>query len=147
MDNLEMMWDSITGMFELAFSPIRDLINDYIIDTINDITGYSFPLGIGSIREMTGLGEIPHLAQGGIVNGPTLALLGDNPSGREAVVPLEKADEMGFGGKGGHTFNITVNAGGITDRTDKRGLAREIGNMIQQEMARNIGGATMRGRY
>jgi len=90
--------------------------------------------------------QIPALAKGGIVNGPTLALLGDNASGKEAVIPLEKAGEMGFGGQGG-TFNITVNASGITDRTDKRALAREIGNMIQQEMARNIGGTTMRGRY
>ena len=25
-------------------------------------------------------------------------MIGDNPSGKEMVVPLEKADEMGFGG-------------------------------------------------
>jgi hypothetical protein len=50
-------------------------------------------------------------------------------------------------GGGGSTFNINVNASGITDRTDKRQLAREIGNMIQQEMSRSIGGTTMRGRY
>lgn len=48
---------------------------------------------------------------------------------------------------GGNTFNITVNAGGITDRTDKRQLAREIGNLIQQEMSRSIGGTTMSGRF
>jgi len=90
--------------------------------------------------------NIPALAKGGIVTGPTLAMIGDNPSGKEAVIPLEKAGDMGFGGQG-NTFNITVNASGITDRTDKRSLAREIGNMIQQEMARNIGGTTMRGRY
>ena len=47
---------------------------------------------------------------------------------------------------GGDTYNITVNAGGITDRTDKRELAREIGNMIQQELARSQGGSTMSGR-
>ena len=52
-----------------------------------------------------------------------------------------------LGGGGGSTFNINVNASGITDRTDKRQLAREIGNMIQQEMSRSIGGTTMRGRY
>ena len=58
----------------------------------------------------------------------------------------------GGGGRGGgggssNNFNITVNASGITDRSDKRQLAREIGNMIQQEMSRSIGGTTMRGRY
>jgi hypothetical protein len=54
---------------------------------------------------------------------------------------------LGGGGGSSNNFNITVNASGITDRTDKRQLAREIGNMIQQEMSRSIGGTTMRGRY
>ena len=55
----------------------------------------------------------------------------------------------GGGGGGGttvsggvsQTFNITVNAGGITDRSDKRALATEIGRMIQEETARAVGGA------
>ena len=85
--------------------------------------------------------NIPMLAKGGIVTKPTLAMIGEG-GGPEAVIPLDKA-----GGMGTQNFNITVNASGITDRTDKRTLAREIGNMIQQEMARNIGGTTMRGRY
>ena len=42
------------------------------------------------------------LAEGGIVTGRTI--LGDNASGTEAVIPLEKAGEMGFGGSG-----LTVN--------------------------------------
>ena len=67
--------------------------------------------------------------------------------GPEAVIPLTQRNNPTGAGMGGNTLNITVNAGGITDRTDKRTLAREIGNMIQQEMARNIGGTTMRGRY
>ena len=53
----------------------------------------------------------------------------------------------GATGGGGTTYNITVNATGITDRTDKRELAREIGNMIQQELARSQGGSTMSGRF
>ena len=84
--------------------------------------------------------QIPKLAKGGIVNSPTLAMIGE--AGPEAVVPLS-GNNAGMGG----TYNITVNAGGITDRTDKRALAREIGNMIQQELSRNTGGNTMRGRY
>ena len=89
--------------------------------------------------------SIPALAKGGIINKPTLAVVGED--GPEAVIPLSQRNNPGGVGMGGGTFNITVNAGGITDRTDKRTLAREIGNMIQQEMARNIGGTTMRGRY
>ena len=89
--------------------------------------------------------KIPALAKGGIVNKPTLAMIGED--GPEAVVPLSQRNNPGGVGMGGGTVNVTVNASGITDRTDKRALAREIGNMIQQEMARNIGGSTMRGRY
>ena len=89
--------------------------------------------------------SIPALAKGGIVNKPTLAMIGED--GPEAVVPLSQRNNPGGAGMGGGTYNITVNAGGITDRTDKRALAREIGNMIQQELARSIGGSTMRGRY
>jgi hypothetical protein len=37
---------------------------------------------------------IPALAQGGITTGPTLSLIGDNPSGREAVIPFERMGEF-----------------------------------------------------
>lgn len=37
-----------------------------------------------------GLSGIPKFAKGGIVTGPTLAMVGDNPSGKEAIIPLEK---------------------------------------------------------
>jgi len=36
------------------------------------------------------------------------------------------------------TFNITMEISGITDRSDKRRLAREIGDMIQEELSRGI---------
>jgi hypothetical protein len=35
-----------------------------------------------------GLSAIPALAKGGITNGPTMAMIGDNPGGREVVSPL-----------------------------------------------------------
>ena len=71
-------------------------------------------------------------------------------SGPEGTFAFNDKDTIVAGtnlGGGGSTFNINVNASGITDRTDKRQLAREIGNMIQQEMSRSIGGTTMQGRY
>ena len=49
------------------------------------------------------LARIPMMAAGGIVNSPTLAMIGE--AGPEAVIPLNK---MGGGSK---TYNITVNAG------------------------------------
>lgn len=47
--------------------------------------------------------KIPMLANGGIVTGPTLALIGE--AGPEAVIPLDRMGSMGGG------MNITVNAG------------------------------------
>jgi hypothetical protein len=49
--------------------------------------------------------NVPKMAQGGIVNRPTLAMIGEK--GPEAVIPLNKAGGMG----GGAVYNITVNAG------------------------------------
>jgi hypothetical protein len=54
------------------------------------------------------MGKI-RLAKGGIVTGPTNALIGE--AGPEAVIPLTGANSVGMGS----TFNITVNAGIGTD--------------------------------
>jgi predicted ThiF/HesA family dinucleotide-utilizing enzyme len=45
------------------------------------------------------------LAAGGIVTGPTLAMIGE--AGPEAVIPLDRMGQMG----GGTTVNINVNGG------------------------------------
>ena len=50
--------------------------------------------------------EIPKMAAGGIVNGPTLAMIGE--AGPEAVIPLSRMGQMGGG------MSITVNAGLIS---------------------------------
>jgi hypothetical protein len=49
--------------------------------------------------------DIPMLAAGGIVTGPTLAMIGE--AGPEAVIPLDRMGQMG----GGTTVNINVNGG------------------------------------
>lgn len=55
--------------------------------------------------------EVPAFAKGGIVTGPTLALIGE--AGPEAVVPLSGRNAKSMG----NTYNITVNAGIGTDGT------------------------------
>mgnify|MGYP001036853999 CR=1 FL=1 len=133
---------TISNGFSGTIDAFKVLINDNLINPINSVMNYDLPL-LGSLTSVTGIPNIPMLAKGGIVNKPTLAMIGED--GPEAVVPLNQRNNPGGAGMGG-TVNVTVNAGGITDRTDKRTLAREIGNMIQNELARNIGGTTMRGR-
>jgi phage-related protein len=73
--------------------------------------------------------DIPYLAKGGIVNSPTLAMIGE--AGPEAVIPLNKSGMMG------NTYNITVN-GAI----DAEGTARTIVNTLNNSFYRGTGGAT-----
>lgn len=51
--------------------------------------------------------KIPMLAQGGIIDRATLAVVGE--SGPEAVIPLDKLSSMGYGGGGN---NVTINVQG-----------------------------------
>jgi hypothetical protein len=79
-----------------------------------------------------------YMAEGGIVTGPTLAMIGE--AGPEAVIPLDK----GYGI--GQTININIDVSGMTDRSDKRAFAREISDILAEEMRRS-GGNTVRGRF
>jgi hypothetical protein len=144
--------DAFLGIGGFLIDGMKAGINGIIslINSLFESINFSKTLDLPGLDPMT-IGfdlsswSIPALAKGGIINKPTLAMIGED--GPEAVVPLSQRNNPGGAGMGGGTYNITVNAGGITDRTDKRALAREIGNMIQQELARSIGGSTMRGRY
>jgi hypothetical protein len=46
------------------------------------------------------------LAEGGIVTGPTLAMIGEG-RGPEAVIPLDRMGEFGMGGGTNVTINVT----------------------------------------
>ena len=136
--------DTLGGILKAPINSLIGLINSLFAamkftKTIsNPFTGTDYTFGMDLSNW-----SITPLAKGGIINKPTLGLIGED--GPEAVIPLSQRNNPGGAGMGG-TVNVTVNASGITDRSDKRALAREIGNMIQNELARNIGGTTMRGR-
>jgi hypothetical protein len=66
--------------------------------------------------------EVPAMAKGGIVNKPTLALIGE--AGPEAVIPLS-----GRNAGMGTTINLTVNAGIGADGTS---IGREIVDIIKR---------------
>lgn len=48
----------------------------------------------GVIKGLASNIQIPALAMGGMTTGPQLALIGDNPSGKEAVIPFERMGEF-----------------------------------------------------
>lgn len=123
--------DGFVSGFKDAFNAVVDIYNDFAKGFNFDIPDYVPLIGGSSFS----LPQIPKFAKGGIVNSPTLAMIGED--GPEAVVPLSKRnnpDGVGLGGGGGTTININV--GGVTDRTDKKQLAREIGDLIRAEMSR-----------
>lgn len=76
----------------------------------------AMPAGWGATPEFanTGVGSLPHAARGMVVQGPTALVAGDNPGGREAVLPIDTVNgKVGVNAKGlggGNTYNITVNA-------------------------------------
>lgn len=57
---------------------------------LNSVLPHSLSINKGPIHINVPL--FPYLAKGGVTSGPMLANIGDNPGGREAVVPLDKYD-------------------------------------------------------
>ena len=62
--------------------------------------------GIGLMREV--FRGITGLATGGLTTGPMLAMIGDNPSGKEAVIPFERMGEFLDMAGGNQPSNVTV---------------------------------------
>lgn len=92
--NWQKAWQGVSNIFKGIFeglvniakwplNKIIDLVNAAIsgintmIKTINKVPGVSIPT----------IGKIPKLAKGGIIDSPTIAMVGE--AGREAVMPLE----------------------------------------------------------
>ena len=99
--------DAVLATLQLAYA---QLVQN-ALDPKNPANQASFGLaGLGALAlgmgVLTGLIQsinIPALAKGGITTGPQLALVGDNRSGREAIIPLEKLPSLmqKMGGVGG----------------------------------------------
>ena len=121
--------DGLWAGFKSVFNGLAKIYNDFA-----DMMTFEIPDWVPIVGgEEFKLPKIPYLAKGGIVNSPTLAMIGED--GPEAVVPLNRKNNPdGIGLGGGMTVNINV--GGVTDRTDKKQLAREIGDLLRAEMTR-----------
>lgn len=78
--------------------------NKGVITTTAIVTGIAIGAGALALaapqaipfaaKAVGGLAAIPALAKGGITNGPMLAMIGDNPGGKEVVSPLDKLQDM-----------------------------------------------------
>lgn len=117
---VEGVWEGIKNGIKGAINGIIDLINKFIrgINSLIDKAGNllrSVGINIG-FR----VGEIPKLASGGEITGPTQALMGEGGY-NEVVLPLERntgwADMLvqrlnEAGGANGQPINLIVNVGG-----------------------------------
>jgi hypothetical protein len=98
----------VIPQFNLMLTVFKTIFNGIASVWNNTIGKFSFKVpswvpGIGGKGfEMP---NIPMLANGGIVTGPTLAMIGEG-RGPEAVIPLDRMGEFGMGG--GTTVNINV---------------------------------------
>ena len=104
------VWSGIVTTFKTVWNHLADLWNGGA-NIANHIPGVSLP-------------QIPHLAKGGIVNRPTIALIGE--AGPEAVVPLGK------GGIGGGNVVVNITVAGDTDPVN---AARRIGAILDKGIA------------
>jgi hypothetical protein len=99
----------VIPQFNLMLTVFKTIFNGIASVWNNTIGKFSFKVpswvpGIGGKGfEMP---DIPMLAAGGIVTGPTLAMIGE--AGPEAVIPLDRMSQMGGGGT---TVNINVSGG------------------------------------
>lgn len=73
-------------------------------------------LGKFATSKLNKAADVPALATGGITLGPQLALIGDNPSGREAIIPFERMGQFinMVGGRNSSNVNVTGRIDGTT---------------------------------
>lgn len=92
-DVTETIWNGITGIVKGVLNGLIDVVNGFF-GFLNGLSFGAGPWDVGPIHvdaiaiDPFNIPLIPHLASGGIVSGPTLALLGER--GPEAVVPLDR---------------------------------------------------------
>ena len=109
--------DVITAPFRAAFRAVAGLWNN----TVGKLS-FSVPSWVPGIGgKGFDVPDIPMLAQGGIVTGPTLAMIGER--GPEAVIPLNRAGGMGMGG---NTITVNVNGG------DPNSIVRALQQYVRQ---------------
>jgi TP901 family phage tail tape measure protein len=78
------------------------------------------PIDLGDLSAIFPPGSLPFFANGGIVTGPTLGVVGE--AGPEAIIPLSRAGNM----MGGSVYNIVVNPGLSTDAETGRAVVEAI---------------------
>lgn len=129
---------SISGPFKSVFNAIARMWNDSIGKL--HFQAPSWVPGLGG--KGFSMPELPYLAQGGIVTGPTTAVIGEG-SEPEAVIPLSKIAQVAAsmnggtsGGQsgGGMTVELHVHGNVIGNDSGMRDLSVQFAKMLQQAL-------------
>ena len=131
----------VTNLFETWFNKIMGWINT-IIQSLQRIASQVGGAVSGTVSAVGGAisSVLPHFATGGIVNGPTLAMVGEG--GPEAIIPLSMVGgstssplPSGLGG-GNNGQGITVYITGQVYSTDDQ--AKKFGDAIAKQINRQL---------
>lgn len=126
-------WNGVISVIEGAWSKIEGVISS-IKSAVSAVTGAA-----GSVAGAIGGGvstAIKAFASGGIVNSPTLALVGE--AGPEAIIPLSAfagggslAGASGFGGGG---INVYIQGGNYLDQNGATMIANALATQIGRQL-------------
>lgn len=136
-------WDGIKTEIENIANDVLSFVQDWynkIMTWVNNILN-----SIGSIGKSIGGGisgafnsvsnfVTTHLAEGGIVSSPTVALIGE--AGPEAVIPLSMLGQGGSLSSGGGNGGINVYITGTIQSTADQ--AKQLGDAIAQQIGRTL---------
>jgi hypothetical protein len=160
-NGIKAAWDNISKHTEKIWDGVKDTVKGVVnfligainklIDGINSLN-FSVPeIDIPGVGKVGGfeiglpkIPKIPALAKGGITNGPMMAVIGDNPGGREVVSPLDDlqdiiASAVGTAVSQAMQMGGSNNSGPVNLIIDGTTIARAIGPYINKENNR-IGG-------
>ena len=126
------VWDAVRAKAVGAFDGIKSAISAtmrYLAAQVNKFVG-----GINKVlAAVPGVNlqipTIPAFAKGGVVNKPTIGLIGED--GPEAVVPLNKKNNPMYGKGGGG--DIIINWTGAVDERSAEMVSQKIWDMINRE--------------
>jgi Collagen triple helix repeat (20 copies) len=124
------LFSGLPDAFRTAWNDVVSLWNRITIPSIKLFAGSPFEQNLGGGGGLPGL---PRLAAGGIVNRPTVALIGER--GPEAVIPLSRMTPT-------TTINVNIDHAGLAIDSPK--LQRDLVGALQRYTAREGSFATAR---
>lgn len=129
----------VSGLWNGVKDGFKDVLN-WIIDKWNNFSLTIPSVDLGPLGKLGGatidFPDIPRLAKGGIVNSPTLALIGE--AGPEAVVPLNRDNAPALGGARTEFLleQILDALGGFKSRVQSQAVQESVRTVEKRQMRR-----------